>query len=240
MKNKFLTFLFLIISISSVFAEEQTDVIIDATKKEDVGLINDNFRRQSRRIQSLEDGVSLTSGVTGILPIANGGTNAATANAALNNLLPSQGGNSGKYLTTDASNASWGAITQNIANYIAAATYIEVTAATERTINSGVSQAYTKLKEISALQRAGTITVTYDFKNDNPNGKARLYINGVAVGAENTAPDTAYHTYTDTPITVAVNDLVQVYGQTTTGTTYVKNFIIKVANPTFPSEVSGF
>src|SRR5437762_1544613 len=42
--------------------------------------------------------------------IANGGTGQATANAALNALLPSQGGNSGKFLKTDASNASWAAI----------------------------------------------------------------------------------------------------------------------------------
>lgn len=50
----------------------------------------------------------LTTEVTGALPIANGGTNAATANAGLNNLLPSQGGNSTKVLTTDGTNTSWG------------------------------------------------------------------------------------------------------------------------------------
>src|SRR3989338_7898966 len=42
------------------------------------------------------------------LPIANGGTAQTTANAAFNALAPSQGGNSGKFLTTDASNTSWG------------------------------------------------------------------------------------------------------------------------------------
>lgn len=50
------------------------------------------------------------AGVLGNLstvPIANGGTNATTANAALNNLLPSQTSNSGKFLQTDGSNASW-------------------------------------------------------------------------------------------------------------------------------------
>lgn len=44
---------------------------------------------------------------TGQLSIANGGTAAATANTALNNLLPSQTSNSGKFLTTDGTNSSW-------------------------------------------------------------------------------------------------------------------------------------
>jgi hypothetical protein len=43
----------------------------------------------------------------GTLNIANGGTGQTTANAALNALLPSQGGNSGKVLSTDGSDTSW-------------------------------------------------------------------------------------------------------------------------------------
>ena len=52
--------------------------------------------------------VSLTVGVNGTLPILNGGTGQTTANGAFNALAPSQTGNSGKYLTTDGSNTSWG------------------------------------------------------------------------------------------------------------------------------------
>lgn len=54
--------------------------------------------------------ITLTSGngVTGILPIANGGTGQATAQAAADALLPSQSGNSGKVLTTNGSASSWG------------------------------------------------------------------------------------------------------------------------------------
>ena len=51
--------------------------------------------------------VSLTAGVNGTLPIANGGTGQTTANAALNALIPSQAANSGKFLTTDGTNTSW-------------------------------------------------------------------------------------------------------------------------------------
>ncbi len=55
--------------------------------------------------------VGLTTHVSGILPIANGGTNASTADAGLNNLLPSQTGNNGKYLQTNGSSTSWATLT---------------------------------------------------------------------------------------------------------------------------------
>jgi hypothetical protein len=42
------------------------------------------------------------------LPVASGGTGQTTANAAFNALVPSQTGNSGKYLTTDGTDTSWG------------------------------------------------------------------------------------------------------------------------------------
>jgi hypothetical protein len=45
--------------------------------------------------------------LTGTVPVANGGTGAATANDGFNALAPSQTGNSGKYLTTDGTNTSW-------------------------------------------------------------------------------------------------------------------------------------
>lgn len=56
---------------------------------------------------------NITGGsITGIadLAIADGGTGASTATAALNNLLPSQTGNANKYLQTDGTNASWDAV----------------------------------------------------------------------------------------------------------------------------------
>lgn len=51
--------------------------------------------------------VNLASEITGTLGIANGGTGATTTIAALNSLLPTQTGNSGKVLQTDGTNASW-------------------------------------------------------------------------------------------------------------------------------------
>ena len=54
--------------------------------------------------------VTVTGGsITGItdLAIADGGTGASTATAAINNLLPSQASANGKYLKSDGTNTSW-------------------------------------------------------------------------------------------------------------------------------------
>lgn len=49
----------------------------------------------------------LTTGVSGILPVANGGTGQTTATDSLNALLPTQSGNAGKVLSTNGTNTSW-------------------------------------------------------------------------------------------------------------------------------------
>jgi len=57
--------------------------------------------------------VSITGGsITGItdLAVADGGTGASTAAGGLNNLLPSQTGNSGKFLTTNGTTSSWATV----------------------------------------------------------------------------------------------------------------------------------
>lgn len=50
--------------------------------------------------------------LAGTLNISNGGTGQTTANAAFNALAPSQTSQSGKYLTTDGTNTSWGTVNQ--------------------------------------------------------------------------------------------------------------------------------
>lgn len=63
--------------------------------------------------------VNLASQVTGTLPIANGGTGATTSTAAINALLPSQSGNSGRYLTTNGTNTSWATVTGGVTSVTA-------------------------------------------------------------------------------------------------------------------------
>ena len=50
------------------------------------------------------------------LAVADGGTGASTATAALNNLLPSQTSNANKYLQTDGTNATWDAVSLSTAD----------------------------------------------------------------------------------------------------------------------------
>ncbi len=77
--------------------------------------IDTEFNNIATAVATKTDNASaaITGGtITGItdLAIADGGTGASTANAALNNLLPSQTSNSGKYLKTDGTNSSWDAL----------------------------------------------------------------------------------------------------------------------------------
>jgi hypothetical protein len=58
---------------------------------------------------------NLANIVEGILPVANGGTGATTTAGAANAILPSQTSNTGKYLTTDGTNTSWGTVTIPVA-----------------------------------------------------------------------------------------------------------------------------
>jgi len=50
------------------------------------------------------------------LAVADGGTGASTATAALNNLLPTQTGNANKYLQTDGTNATWDSVSLSTAD----------------------------------------------------------------------------------------------------------------------------
>mgnify|MGYP006277240125 CR=1 FL=1 len=63
---------------------------------------------------ALTNATIAVSGITGTLAINQGGTGQTTANSAFNALAPSQTSNSGKYLTTDGSNTSWGTISTGI------------------------------------------------------------------------------------------------------------------------------
>jgi hypothetical protein len=77
--------------------------------------IDTEFNNIQTAVATKTDNASanITGGsITGItdLAVADGGTGASTATAALNNLLPSQTSNANKYLQTDGTNASWDAI----------------------------------------------------------------------------------------------------------------------------------
>lgn len=59
-----------------------------------------------------------SANVTGVVSVANGGTGSSTAGGAINNLLPSQGSSSGKFLSTDGVSPQWVALPASSYNTI--------------------------------------------------------------------------------------------------------------------------
>ena len=111
--------------------------------------------------------VSLTTQVTGILPIANGGTNATTANAAINNLLPAQASNAAKALTTDGTNATWQLVVpQSFTTTVIVSSLINVTNST-----------YLQLAGLPA----GTYDVNYRITLANTDTNNRIWATGVTI-----------------------------------------------------------
>ena len=78
--------------------------------------------------------------IAGTLNVGNGGTGSTTANGALTNLLPTQTGNSGKFLTTDGTNTSWSTVGSGLTistdNTTNASRYLTFTATTNGVITS--------------------------------------------------------------------------------------------------------
>lgn len=97
------------------------------------------------------------------VPITSGGTGQTTANAALNAFLPTQTSNSGKFLTTDGSNTSWGSAAVSVSNDTTTATalYPLFTSSTTGTITSAsvTSSKLTYVPSTGLLSTTG-LTVT--------------------------------------------------------------------------------
>ena len=92
---------------------------------------------------ALLQATSITAGWSGLLSVARGGTAGGTANDALTNLLPSQGGNAGKVLSTNGTVTSW----------IAAGSAGTVTSVTIGAPAAGITQSG------SPITASGTITL---------------------------------------------------------------------------------
>ena len=103
--------------------------------------------------------------ISGTVAVASGGTGATTSNTAFNALAPTQTSNSGKYLTTDGTNTSWGTVASTLpttvndgANYnIVMATYSNAALVTGT--GNGGNQAtlnpYTGKMSVSGLTAQG-------------------------------------------------------------------------------------
>ena len=101
-------------------------------------------------------GLPLTTGVTGTLPIANGGTGATTAMTAATALLPSQTSNSGKYLTNDGAGIlSWASVSGYSAPTIGSTL---ISSGTTVTTIAGLTLTTPVIDSISAASASGTAT----------------------------------------------------------------------------------
>lgn len=129
----------------------------------------------------------------------------------------------------------------NYVNPYSDGAYIEAYANTERTTTSA---SYVKLKEFTPVNRPGTVTVAWQMKDNDVEGRlvySKVYKNGVAVGSEKSTSNNSYQNETETNISVSAGDVLQIYGKGQEGNTcYIANAKLETANPEPPQEASGY
>ena len=131
-------------------------------KDQQAGTAGDNFTVGGDL--SVSGNVTLTNA----LPIAQGGTGQTTASGAINALIPSQTGNSGRYLTTNGVSVSWGTVTPGTGT---------VTSVALTSGLSGISVTGSPITSSGTLNLAGTLNVA-----NGGTGQATLSTGAVLVG----------------------------------------------------------
>jgi len=114
------------------------------------------------------------------LPIANGGTGQTTANSALNALLPSQTGNSGKYLSTDGTNTSW--VASSGSGTVTSVSVVSANGFAGTVANSTTTPAITLTTSITGLLKGNGTAISAATSGTDyapaTSGSAILYGNG--------------------------------------------------------------
>ena len=123
--------------------------------------------------------IPLATAVTGQLPIANGGSAAATANSALNNFLPAQTGNANKLLKTDGTNTSWGLPNDLAINsqaqgdiiYFNGTNWVRLAAGTSgyylKTQGAGANPVWSTVSVLSSYIAGETVVAAADTQREN-------------------------------------------------------------------------
>lgn len=179
--------------------------------------------------------LSVTNGGTGsdLSSTAQGSILYFSATGVISVLTP---GTSGQLLKTQGASANpiWATVLGNTA--YASGTFIETYSMPIVTSTSSATPQ--KLKELSPMIRSGVVSVSFDYaSNNNAATNARIYLNGVATGTNRSDNLGTFSTYTE-DITVAVGDLLQLYGNGDGSSTsaVVCNLIVKVTVPTLPQD----
>jgi len=150
---------------------------------------------------------NLANIVEGTLPVANGGTGSTTSTGAANSILPSQTSNSGKYLTTNGTDTSWGTVTSNPGTVtsvnLTAGTAISVsggpiTSSGSITVNNTGVTSVTAGTGISVSGSTGAVTITNT--SSGGFGVGQTWSNQTA----NRGNGTTYTNSTGLPIQVSV------------------------------------
>jgi hypothetical protein len=127
----------------------------------------------------------------GTLPIAAGGTGQTTANAAFNALVPSQTSQSGKYLTTNGTNTSWGTVSAppSLSNDTSTATsvfplFADATSGTPTTLFTSNANLLYKpsIGEFSALEVRSSNGIVVNSQNVTANYTIATGDNGMSAG----------------------------------------------------------
>lgn len=164
----------------------------------------------------------------GALQISFGGTGATTAQTAIDALLPAQASADGLYLTSDGTNASWGAI----ANTVSAGDYIVEYLGFSVSASANI---YTKALEM-AVPYSGTYRITFNLfatSTQVNRGFAQIYRNGSAVGTERTVGNTT--DFSEDISGWTKGDLLQIYiHRASTDTVIIKNAYVKCDSQIVP------
>jgi hypothetical protein len=133
--------------------------------------------------------VGLTTHVTGTLPIANGGTGATSASAAINALLPSQTGQANKILQTNGTNVSWATVAAGSSGTVTSVTAGDGlsggTITTTGTISMGTPGSLSATSTNSASGSTHTHAVTFPVtsvkgaSSDSQSGTGNVLLSGL-------------------------------------------------------------
>lgn len=207
---------------SCVLAQDETDVIVDSGK-DSIVVLNDQLRRTSRRLRDLEGGISLTTGVTGILPTANGGTGANLSSSS-QGAVPYFGstgviaslsaGTNGQFLKTQgvSANPIWENVTYgSVAGSYSSGSYL-LAQPSSFVVTSGEGSSYQKRVEM-VVPRSGTLTIKFYITNSDGSVTqyGKIYRNGVAVGTERSLGGPNTSDFSEDISGWTAGDLLQLY-----------------------------